>query len=403
MQRDFSLGMTLTALCLLTQPFAIAADSPGKETPPKPARPKPIPVVIIHDPAAKQILDLPGTGVDESKIDYAKLPTIKGEHAVISRKDDKLKFQLHNYLLHHDGQFWCMWSQGPPVEDEPSQHVRFATSPDGLKWSEPQVLAAPPKEGYGYIARGFWVRDGELLALIAHFKGKGAFGTDKELKLEAFAWSPQQKSWSHKGLVYDNAINNFPPEKLPSGEWMTTRRDPRFNVTMMIGGVKAFNDWQTVPVVKVDYRKSKFRPDEPVWYVAQDKSLVALFRDNGGSQHLFHATSQDNGRNWSTPAATNFPNTSSKLFSLETTLGCRVLISNANPPKGRRFLHLSLTEDGKVFRRLAELAIPDVPVGNLQYPHAIEHDGHVFITFSRNKNQSEVFKVPLSEIENLRK
>ena len=32
------------------------------------------------------------------------------------------------------------------------------------------------------------VREGELLALVAHFKGKGAFGADKELQLLAFAW-----------------------------------------------------------------------------------------------------------------------------------------------------------------------------------------------------------------------
>ncbi len=38
----------------------------------------------------------------------------------------------HNYLVHHDGKFWLMWSDGPGVEDRVGQRVAYATSPDGL-------------------------------------------------------------------------------------------------------------------------------------------------------------------------------------------------------------------------------------------------------------------------------
>lgn len=244
------------SVCLLSGVSAFAADP---ETKPK-VRPKPKPVVVIHDPAAKQILDLPGTGVDESKIDYAKLPRIKGERAVICSIEPNWKFQLHNYLIHHEGQYWAMWSHGPG-EDEPTQRVRFATSIDGVRWSEFQFITPPPEKNFAYIARGFWLRDGELLALVAHFKDKGAFGVDKHLKLEAYVWQPEAKlfslpggtggrksverstpdskqayqsgsdtpltpiltptaeergKWVYKGVAYDNAINNFPPENSPA-------------------------------------------------------------------------------------------------------------------------------------------------------------------------------------------
>lgn len=357
-----------------------------------------------EQPAAKPqtVLDLPTWGTDETKIDYTKLPVIRGTHAVINPAEEALKFQLHNYLAFHGGKFWCMWSQGPPVEDEPSQHIRYATSEDGLKWSEAKVLAGPPREGYAYIARGLWQRDGELLALVAHFKGKGAFGVDKELKLEAHAWNEAAGRWQFKTVVFDNAINNFPPQKLPTGEWMMTRRDPRFNVSVLIGGVKSLEDWRSIPVVERTKVKG-FSPDEPIWYPQKDKGLVALFRDNGGSTRLFRAFSADSGRTWTTPEITNFPNSSSKLFSLQTSAGYRVLISNANPGVGRRQLHLSISEDGLTYRQMARLDIPSPKSATLQYPHAIEHDGHLLIAFSRNKNQSEVFQVPLSEIGALRK
>jgi len=353
------------------------------------------------EPLTPQVLRLNGGDTDPAVIDYAKLPVIKGTHAVIQPQGETLKFQLHNYLIHHDGCYWCMWSQGPPVEDEPSQQIRYATSKDGLTWSESKALATPRNEGYGCIARGFWLHDGELLALVAHFKGKGAFGANKELQLLAFKWDRATESWAAKGLVYDNAINNFPPQKLPTGEWMMTRRDSRFNVSVLIGG-QAFDHWKSLPVVERLAVKG-FSPDEPIWWPQPDKTLVALFRDNGGSGRLFRSTSADAGRSWSPPALTNFPNATSKIFSLQTAGGLRVLISNANPAIGRRELHLSISEDGLHFTRMARLDIPSPRPATLQYPHAIEHEGHLLIAFSRNKAQSELFKVPLAEIESLRK
>jgi len=121
-----------------------------------------------------------------------------------------------------------------------------------------------PAAPYAYIARGFWLRDGELLALVAHYKDKGAFGVNKELKLEAYAYDAAADAWKFKTVLYEDAINNYAPLKLTSGEWLTTRRDARFNVYMLAGGVKSLDDWQSFPVVKRN-EVPKFSPDEPVW------------------------------------------------------------------------------------------------------------------------------------------
>ena len=361
----------------------------------QPARPGP-----IAPPGESLLLHLPGMGTDPDDIDYARLPTLKATHAVISPPDPAWKFQLHNYMIHHEGRYWCMWSHGPG-EDEPTQHVRYATSADGLVWGESRMLAGPPEPGYAYIARGFWVRDGELLALVAHFKGKGAFGVDKELQLRALAWDARAGTWSSRGLVYEDAINNFPPQELRTGEWMMTRRDSRFNASMLSGGVTAIDDWRCHPITG-RRGAGNFSPDEPFWWALPDHRLMALFRDNGGSGRLFRAESGDDGRTWSAPVRTNFPNATSKFFALATSGGYRVMISNANPRVGRRQLFLSTSEDGRVFTRLALLSIPSTKPATLQYPHAIERDGHLFITFSRNKATIEVLRLPLSDLDLLR-
>lgn len=93
------------------------------------------------DAGPAKFLCLPNSGTDPEQIDYDRLPRIEGAHAVVSpagmhpvgadlQKFDlhNLQFQLHNYLVHHSGRFWCIWSHGPPIEDEPTQQVRYAIS-----------------------------------------------------------------------------------------------------------------------------------------------------------------------------------------------------------------------------------------------------------------------------------
>ncbi|HUG69207.1 MAG TPA: exo-alpha-sialidase [Pirellulaceae bacterium] len=161
-----------------------------------------------------------------------------------------------------------------------------------------------------------------------------------------------------------------------------------------------------------------FRPDEPIFWPLSDKTLFALYRDNNGSQRLFHSTSEDGGRSRGKPLMTNFPNATSKLFSMQTSRGYRVLVLNANPAVGRRELHLAISEDGRVFTRLALLDIPSPAtvddraaevwhkfrsgVASLQYPHVIEHDDHLLIAFSRNKHQTEILRVSLDDIDVVR-
>lgn len=375
-----------------------------------------------------KLLDLPGAGADAQTLDYASLPTVTGQLAVVraARRDPAaagrqdydlhhLKFQLHSYLAWHGGRYWCIWSEGPPIEDEPTQEVRFATSTDGLRWSESGSVTGVPEAPYAYIARGLWVWNDQLLALTAHFKGKGAFGADKELQLVAWAWDEAARRWQFKQKLYDDAINNFPPQRLASGDWMLTRRDARFNVSVLIGGRESLGDWTSHPVVAVAAVPG-FRPDEPVFWQLPDRRLLALLRDNGGSGRLFHASSSDEGRTWSIPRATNYPNATSKLFSLATSRGYRVLVSNAHPQVGRRELHVALAGDQQRFTRLARLDVPTPPVvddaeriwrkfhsgiASLQYPHVIEHDGRLLITLSRNKKQIELLHVPLDALDAL--
>src|SRR5690606_4259353 len=169
------------------------------------------------------------------------------------------------------------------------------------------------------------------------------------------------------GMVQDNSMNNFPPAKLPSGKWMMTRRDGMQNVHLLYGGVDNFNKWESVPVAKYD--TDGFKPEEPYWWVLPDnKTILSLFRDNSKSGFRVRSVSNDNGRTWSVPSKTNFPDATSKFSGVRLKDGRYVLISNPKPGQ-RDPMAISVSDDGVSFNKMIYL------VGNRQvdYPHVMEH------------------------------
>lgn len=369
------------------------------------------------EPESAVMLSGPWLPENPHNLDFGSLPRVPSEHVIISdvrvKAGDPTKLNKqaggvnqHNYLTHHDGQFWAMWSDGPGIEDRVGQRVKFATSVDGLKWSEPKFITPiPPNSGpdsphYGtrtdkgmrWISRGFWKRDGELLALASLDEAAGFFGPSLELR--AFRFDKASGEWRDAGLVFDNTINNFPPMKLRTGDWMMSRRMHDYKtsgVHFLVGGVKSISDWQSFPVLG---SASELKAEEPDWWTLPDNTLAAVFRDNRHSGFLYRAFSTDDGRTWSKPIKTNFPDATSKISGLRLRDGRYVLVSNPNPKK-RDPLTLSISDDGLVFTKMLYL----VGGRHIDYPHVIEHGDSLFIAFAGGKQSVEVLKVKLSDID----
>ncbi len=359
----------------------------------------------------------PGIPTETHRIDFERLPRLNTEHVTVSdvrapgsssHKPDKSAggVNQHNYLTHHGGQFWIMWSDGPGVEDRVGQRVKYATSADGFHWSAAKDLTGdPPCSGPGsphygtrsnlgkrYIARGFWAREGTLLALVSLDEAAGFFGPSLELR--AFRFDPNTRAFSDAGLVAQNAINNFPPRKLRTGEWMMSRRRHDYKTTgvdFLTGGVKAIDDWRSFPVLET---AAELKAEEPEWWALPDGRLCAVFRDNARSGYLYRSFSTDDGRNWTKPVRTNFPDATSKVCGLKLKDGRYILVSNPNPKK-RDPLTIAVSEDGLVFSKLIYLA------GGRQvdYPHLIEHEGSLLIAFSGGKQSVEVVKIPIEQLD----
>lgn len=130
--------------------------------------------------------------------------------------EGKSGFNLHSYLIHHDGRFWAMWSSAAVNEEDPDQQVVYSTSLDGHTWTTPQVLAPDPDGLHGpgrWIARGLFLQDGKLTALAAYLESAdyGRRGKDvvwKNLRLMYFQWDGG--AWRQKGVFAGDCMNNFP-------------------------------------------------------------------------------------------------------------------------------------------------------------------------------------------------
>jgi len=377
------------------------------EEPPHPVKNPGSPVMLAGDWVPE----------DTQSVDFSKLPRVPLQHAMVNdvRAEAIPRLVLdkksggvnqHNYLAFFDGKYWAMWSDGPGIEDRVGQRVKYATSEDGLKWSAPQFLTPEPPgsgsgselyatrsaKGFRYIARGFWNRDGEVLALASIDEAAGFFGPSLELR--AFRLNAAKDGWDDAGLVSKNAINNFPPLKLRTGDWMMSRRMYDYTKTgvhFLVGGVKGIDQWESFPVLGTS---AELKAEEPDWWILPDQNLMAVFRDNRKSGFLYRSFSSDDGRTWSNPVKTNFPDATSKISGTRLSDGRYALVSNANPKK-RDPLVLSLGDDGIVFNKMIWL------VGDrwVDYPHVIEHDGHLLVAFAGGKQTVEVLKIRLADID----
>ncbi len=349
-----------------------------------------------------QLLKSPGLLADP-----LSLAVVDGRTSTVVRGEENVSgFNLHSYIAYHEGKFWAIWSQSKVGEEDPDQHIRYASSADGHTWSKAATLVADPDGPEGparWIARGVYVDGGKLTALAAYIESadygmRGKETVWKNLRLMRFEWDG--RAWQDKGMFAGNCMNNFPPERL-GGTLALVCRDSDMKVGMALS--ESPGAWKVTPLEAAPpYDKM----DEPTFYATSGSEVHMIIRDNSKSGYLLRALSRDAGKTWTPPVRTNFPDATSKNYPGKLRNGWYFLINNPNPKK-RDPLAISFSPDGWQFekslairkgapeRRFAGRAKGS---GSLQYPHAIEHAGSLWVIYATNKEDIEVTEIPLAKL-----
>ena len=348
-------------------------------------------------------------------------------------------FNLHGYLTYYKGVLFACWDSQARDENTSGQHgvFRYSTD-DGETWSDLKSLfpsladnvpASETEQPNPFQTSQGFVKIADRLYVVTC--------VDKALNEKVYRYN--EVSRIRIGFLAREVRADGTPGDI---FWLSdTAPEPE-------PGYPAYPAGDPVLVAKINaYFKEPanllqllFRPREhpdsdddhrmteptPPWRL-DDGTWVRLYRDAGSihaknraelevskSRRNYAAFSFDDGKTWTTPTWTSFPDSCARSNAGKLPDGQVYVINNilTMPPSkgGRSMLAISLSRDGLNFDRMAVIQFVAPPQryqgkakrsNGFQYPHSIVVGEYLWVIYSVNKEDMEVARIPLSELYKL--
>lgn len=347
---------------------------------------------------------------DQSQSQTLGLKTIKGEHVPLYRATQgDFQFCHHANLVAFKGRLYAMWSNGRVHEDSNGQRVLICHSEDGLHWTKPEILVDDPdgKDGpMACVAAGFLVAGDKLIAYytsIVHQKPIHPKNTLYAVE------SIDAKTWGKPVRIAEGFFIDG-PRRLKSGRLLLVgqfaNKQPHLMFSDASDGLTGWTDGK-IPASDI------FSFPEPTWFTRRDGRVVILFRTRSGNFQLYASVSRDDGKTWSKPTETNFPDATARSFAGNLPDGTAFLINNPSqtpssyPTVGRRIpLTISLSNDGVTFNRAFVIRGETTDMrykgksklAGWQYPAALAWKGVLYVIYSINKEDVGLTRIPLDAL-----
>jgi predicted neuraminidase len=339
------------------------------------------------------------------------------ESVFLYRPEREWTYSHHASLTFFAGRFYAIWSNGRQDEDAPGQRVLLSTSADFTHWTEPRPLVDSVRDAAGVervlTAAGFHQHEGVLVAYV------GNYGPHKETtRLQALS-TTDGVNWSAVRDVGLPVNPNHPPQRTSSGRLILCGNisfpctdDPTGLAGWQMTGIYPAGMAETLsddPASFWGVAKAQGWPAalcEGSFYQTDDGVLHLLLRNTGPQfrHRLWLSESRDDGGTWSAPVETEFSDTDAKFHLGRLPDGRFYYVGNP-VGGGRTPLVLSLARDGVHFDRhailgegrYAQLKPGRAKGGEYGYPHALVHDGHLYVIVSRQKEAIEVLRVAVAD------
>ncbi len=357
------------------------------------------PTVVIASPPYQA-----SPGLFDRESETLGLKVLDSQHRLLFRAtEDSYQYCHHPNLIVFQDEIYCMWSNGIVAEDEPGQRILFSHTGDGSNWTEPLELANH-KQGKGVcVSAGFRMSGETLIAFYTATDGEN-FGADTALLAKT---STDGLTWSEPRPVTGGFFIEGPRERpggrlLLSGEHVGPQRDTQRMKLLYSDQDDGLSGWKEARIEIENLQV--FNYTEPSFFSRTDGTLVMSFRNRSG--FLQASVSTDQGKSWSVPAKTNFPDCRSRFSAGNLPDGTAYVISNPGPHH-RRYLTIALSDDGKIFdrafmifgKRIRHRHGGRTKSLGWQYPNALVWKDHLHVAYSINKEDLGVSRIALIDLK----
>lgn len=345
-------------------------------------------------------------------------------------------FSHHGHLAYHRGVLFAAWDSHARDENSSGQHGVFRYSTDrGATWSAPKPLFPPLADKVPWsegnrsnpfqTSQGFAEIDGQLYAVTCVDKAlqEKVYRFNEVSRTRVGFLAREVRADGTLGEVFWLSETAPAPEPgyptLPAGDpVLVTKINAYFeepaNLRQLLFKPRQHPD-----------SDDEHRMTEPTqaWRLA-DGTWVRLYRNQGTihgksrseieasrPRRHYASFSFDDGKTWTVPTRTNFPDTGSRANAGRLPDGQYYVINNPLPMSarqgGRAMLAISLSRDGLVFDRMAVIRFVAPPTryagnakggGGYQYPHSVVVGESLWVIYSVNKEDMEVARIPLSQL-----
>ena len=335
----------------------------------------------------------------------------------------------HTMIAHIDGVVYASWDQHVRDENAAGQHGLLRRSHDKGRTRTaveelfpPLADKVPADDPYPHVRfqsnNGFVVVDGIIYAVtdVAEWQRPGAQKARPRTNLGRMARAvhPEGGLGDIFWLLEEapRPVPGYP--KIPVG-------DPRL--------VKQINDIFADPGNAPQLQFGRGFPPaddnhavgEPVAWQLDDGTWVRIFRDNGlrglsrlrdreasKSRRNYVSFSFDDGKTWTAPTRTSFPDACGRSSAGRLPDGQYYVINAAWPMpnkagQGRSLQAISLSRDGLIFDRMAVIQFPPPArryEGRSKAPgfqaHSVVVGDHLLVLTSVNKEDIQLKRIPLS-------
>jgi predicted neuraminidase len=292
---------------------------------------------------------------------------------VFDRIPGKLGSHAPTITAFPGGELLAAWySYSGPGELDGSAIYTAGWRPDAGGWEPPQLHIDRP-EGHGNPVLYSAGDDAWLFQAVV----PGGWST---AHIEVQRSADRGRTWSVPRVIAGPLGSNvrFPPVRLSDGTLLLPAYDDLLQRSLFFASADGEN-WTLRSVIAT---AGPHRSIQPSVAVLEGGRLLSVMRNTGGGW-LWVTASDDDGRGWTEPADSGFPNPASPAALLRLTSGDLVLVYNDSNAL-RRPLSIAVSgDDGATWHPPRVLVDGD---GAYAYPSAVQTpDGLIHVVYSHDR------------------